>query len=155
MTRWLILKRDYGQLGNRLHTHANAMAWCLENEVNLLNLSFRNYSREFETTAGEPAHMVAPQSSVWRLLFRFSPFLRFAERLSLSDSKLRRLGKHVTVIEKSDEESLGEEDLRQAFRGNTAPRFLMVRAWNLQCPEALKKRANEVRQRTVQRYEKL
>lgn len=147
MARWLILKCDYGQLGNRLHTHANAMAWCLEHEVNLLNLSFLPYAREFAVTSGQPAHMVAPQSSVWRLLFRFSPFLRFAERLSLSDSKLHRLGKYVAVIEKSDEGSLGEEDLRQAFQGNTAPRFLVARSWNLQCPETLKKRANEVRRR--------
>ena len=40
MNRWMILQRDYGQLGNRLHTHANALAWCIENNVNLLNLSF-------------------------------------------------------------------------------------------------------------------
>ena len=36
----IIVYCDYGRIGNRLHTHANALAWCIENNCNLINLSF-------------------------------------------------------------------------------------------------------------------
>ena len=35
--RLLIVYCDYGRLGNRLHSHANALAWCIENNYNLIN----------------------------------------------------------------------------------------------------------------------
>ena len=41
----LVIYCDYGRLGNRLHTHANALAWCIENNYNLINLSFIEYAR--------------------------------------------------------------------------------------------------------------
>ena len=44
----LIIYCDYGRLGNRLHTHANALAWCIENNYNLINLSFSDYAELFK-----------------------------------------------------------------------------------------------------------
>ena len=57
MTRWMILQRDYGQLGNRLHTHANALAWCIENNVNLLNLSFQYFAINFGQNRNQNAEI--------------------------------------------------------------------------------------------------
>ena len=44
----LVIYCDYGRLGNRLHTHANALAWCIENNYNLINLSFSDYADLFK-----------------------------------------------------------------------------------------------------------
>jgi len=44
----IIINCDYGRLGNRLHTHANALAWCIENNYNLINLSFSDYAELFD-----------------------------------------------------------------------------------------------------------
>ena len=46
----LIIYCDYGRLGNRLHTHANALAWCIENNYNLINLSFSDYAELFKNS---------------------------------------------------------------------------------------------------------
>ena len=47
----LIVYCDYGRLGNRLHTHANALAWCIENNYNLINLSFNEYAPLFKSSS--------------------------------------------------------------------------------------------------------
>ena len=46
----LVVFCDYGRLGNRLHTHANALAWCIENNYNLINLSFFDYAELFKNS---------------------------------------------------------------------------------------------------------
>ena len=71
MNRWLIIHSDYGQLGNRLHTHANAVAWCLENNVNLINLSFVKYSIGFSNYNGNPIHSLIINKLLSQYAFLF------------------------------------------------------------------------------------
>ena len=56
MKRCLLIQRDYGQLGNRLHTHANALAWCIENQANLVNLSFKEFKKKWKGALGIHTH---------------------------------------------------------------------------------------------------
>lgn len=144
MNRWMILQRDYGQLGNRLHTHANALAWCMENNVNLINLSFKQYSHWFSKKDIKSVETFMPRTSNFAYLLDYKFFWKFIDRLSRSDEWLRRLTK-IIIMEKKDSEFLSEEELDQSFKSDN--RVLLVRAWDVRCPKALENRADEIRQR--------
>ena len=64
----LIVYCDYGRLGNRLHTHANVLAWCIENNYNLINLSFSGYANLFKNS---PNHNSGNLQKTNNFLFNF------------------------------------------------------------------------------------
>ena len=82
--KWIIVSCNYGRLGNRLHTHANILAWCISNDYNLSNLSFRSYSDLFET---QRHHSSDSYFKKWNLVFYFMKYnfiSNIIERLILS-----------------------------------------------------------------------
>jgi len=145
MTRWLVIQRDYGQLGNRLHTHANALAWCIENEVNLINLSFKKYSPLFSSMKGRSVETFISRKSKLVSLLRHELVWKLFERVCRSDKWLKRLTKMI-IWEKKDCEFLSEPELNQSFKSETKAKAVLVRAWDLRCPDSLKRQQERVRE---------
>jgi hypothetical protein len=145
MTRWLVIQRDYGQLGNRLHTHANALAWCIENKVNLVNLSFKKYSPWFSSREGRSVKIFISRKSKLVSLLRYELVWKLFERVCRSDKWLKRLTK-MMIREKQDCEFLSEPELNNSFESETKAKALLVRAWDLRCPDSLKRQQERVRE---------
>jgi len=145
MTKWLVIQRDYGQLGNRLHTHANALAWCIENKVNLINFSFKKYSPWFSSREGRSVEIFISRKSKLANLFRYESLWKFLERICRSDKWLNRLTK-IVIKEKKDCEFLSELELNNSFESETKAKALLVRAWDLRCPDSLEKQQERVRE---------
>jgi hypothetical protein len=143
MTKWLVIQRDYGQLGNRLHTHANALAWCIENNVNLINLSFKKYSPWFSFREGRSVEIFISRKSKLANLLRYERLWKFLERICRSDKWLNRLTK-IVIKEKKDGEFLSEPELNITFKSEA--KALLVRAWDLRCPDSLKRQQERVRE---------
>ena len=145
MNKWLLIQKDYGQLGNRLHTHANALAWCIENKVNLVNLSFKKYSQLFASDKGHTVETLITQKSKLANLLRYERLWKFLERICRSDKWLNRLTK-IVIKEKKDCEFLSEPELNISFKSETKAKALLVRAWDLRCPDSLKRQQERVRE---------
>ena len=145
MTRWLVIQKDYGQLGNRLHTHANALAWCIENKVNLVNLSFKKYSQLFASDKTHTVETLITQKSKLANLLRYEPLWKFLERICRSDKWLNRLTK-IAVREKDDCEFLSETELNGSFNYETKAKAMLVRAWDLRFTDSLKKHQEKIRE---------
>lgn len=145
MNRWMVLQRDYGQLGNRLHTHANAMAWCLENKLNLINLSFIEYAEGFCSWHGKPIHSLTLNKSIFSLLLGFSNQRNLLDRFCRSDKWLKRACKIFNVYNKDDHQTIGEEELHELFENEPKKRFNLLRAWDLNCPGLVTKHQTQIR----------
>ena len=144
MNKWLLIQKDYGQLGNRLHTHANALAWCIENKVNLVNLSFKKYSQLFASDKGHTVETLITQKSKLANLLRYERLWKFLERICRSDKWLNRLTK-IAVREKNDCEFLSESELNESFNSETKTKAMLIRAWDLRFPKSLKKHQEKIR----------
>ena len=145
MSRWLFIQRDYGQLGNRLHTHANALAWCIENQVNLINLSFQKYSYLFSPNECKSVDIFMPQNSRFACILHHSYAKKLLDRLCRSDKWLKRFNK-IMIWEKQDSECLSENELNQHFSSDKKNKILLVRTWDFRCPSSLMKHQNAVRE---------
>ena len=144
MNKWLIIQKDYGQLGNRLHTHANALAWCIENKVNLVNLSFKKYSQFFASDNSHTVETLITQKSKLASLLRVERLWKVLEKITRSDKWLNRLTK-ITVREKDDFEFLSETELNESFHSETKAKAMLVRAWDLRFPDSLTKHQEKIR----------
>jgi len=121
----MIIKCDYGRMGNRLHTHANALAWCIQNNYNLLNLSFTEYSHFFH---GKPD--IYTYSSDLLSFFLSKNFLKkLLSKICMSMKWLNRFSLIFTTIHRSDTECLTEEELNHISKKSNF--FLIVKAWDL------------------------
>ena len=145
MNRWMILQRDYGQLGNRLHTHANAIAWCLEKKLNLINLSFFEYAEHFSLWHGNPIHSLTLNKSIFSFLLRISTQGNLLNRICRSDKWLNRACKIFRVHKKNDDQTIGQEELHELFEDGPQKKFTLVRAWDLRCPNLVTKHQTEIR----------
>ena len=145
MTKWLVVQNDFGQLGNRLHTHANALAWCIENKVNLINFSFKKYSPWFSSEEGKSVEIFISKKSKLANLLRYERLWKFLERICRSDKWLNRLTK-IVIKEKKDCEFLSEPELNKSFESETKAKALLVRAWDLRCPDSLERQQERVRE---------
>jgi hypothetical protein len=145
MNKWLIIQKDYGQLGNRLHTHANALAWCIENKVNLVNLSFKKYSQFFASDNSHTVETLITQKSKLASLLRVERLWKILEKITRSDKWLNRLTK-ITVREKDDFEFLSETELNESFHSETKAKAMLVRAWDLRFPDSLTKHQEKIRE---------
>lgn len=145
MRRWLLIQRDYGQLGNRLHTHANALAWCIENQVNLINLSFQKYSYWFSPNECKSVDIFISRKSRLVAILRSSYAKKLLDRLCRSDKWLKRLTK-IMILEKKDSECLLENELNQHFSSDKKNKVLLVRTWDFRCQNSLMKHQNAVRE---------
>jgi hypothetical protein len=144
MKRFLLIQRDYGQLGNRLHTHANALAWCIENQANLVNLSFKEYSHWFSSKRCKSVEIFISRKNILVSMLRFSYAKKFIDRLCRSDKWLKRLTK-IMILGKKDSDYLSEKELDQSFNSDNEAGTLLVRAWDLRCTNSLEKHQQAVR----------
>ena len=96
MNRCMIVQRDFGQLGNRLHTHANAVAWCLENKLNLINLSFIEYADWFSKWQGKPIPFNGTQQNLSFVFLRISNIGNFHNRICRSDKWFESLPANIS-----------------------------------------------------------
>lgn len=144
MNKWLLIQKDYGQLGNRLHTHANALAWCVENKVNLINLSFRKYSHLFCNDKNQTAEMFFSHKSRFEKLITSKTFLKSVETIIIRNRYIKQF-KGLRVIEKEDDNFISEKELNQYFEIKKNSKIVIIKSWDLQFSDALKKHQNKVR----------
>ena len=129
----VILKRDYGQLGNRLHTSSNLLAWCLENGHSYVNLSFQDYVNGYKLLRNHPIDKILLKNFILYKILRNKFIISFVNRLVLSDKWLIYLKNWVFVIDRSDNETISEHEL------NNSPKkaVLIIRAWDIRCPNSI------------------
>ena len=142
MLRVLIIYCDYGRLGNRLHTHANALAWCIENNYNLINLSFNEYAPLFKDS---PKHKSGNLQQTNNFIFKsFSSglFKTFLRRLLLSDKWLERLAWIINQIKPTDNEILRESDLNLQINQK---KINLVKYWDVNCINSLQIHQNKLK----------
>jgi hypothetical protein len=145
MNRWLLIQRDYGQLCNRLHTHANALAWCIENRVNLVNLSFKKYSQLFTFNKGYSVETMITDKSKFAYLLRVQQSWNLLEQITRSNKWLNRLT-NISIREKDDSEFVSENEHNIFFHSETKTRAMLIRAWDLRFPVSLKKHQEKIRE---------
>ena len=138
----LIVYCDYGRLGNRLHTHANALAWCNENNYNLINLSFSAYAELFMNS---PKHKSGNLQQTKHVIFKIlsSRLLRnFLRRILLSENWLARLGSIINQIRPTKNEALLESDLSRQIKQN---KINLIKHWDISCSNSIKIQQHKLR----------
>tara|TARA_B100000212_G_scaffold329892_2_gene295600 strand:+ start:1054 stop:1938 length:885 start_codon:yes stop_codon:yes gene_type:complete len=142
LLRILIIYCDYGRLGNRLHTHANALAWCIENNYNLINLSFSDYAELFDNSpTHKSGNLQQTKSFLFKTLSR-SLFRNFLKRLILSDKWLKRLRWTINQIRPTDDELLRETDLNHQINRK---RINLIKHWDISCSNSIKIHQHKLR----------
>lgn len=140
--KWIIVSCNYGRLGNRLHTHANILAWCIRHNYNLSNLSFRSYSNLFETKEHHSSDSYFQTKNILFYLMKFKFFRNFIERVILSKKWMRRLSFLLYHIEKDNFSLLEERELK-LIKTN---KIIIINAWDIRCQTSLKLVRENVRE---------
>jgi hypothetical protein len=138
----LIIYCDYGRLGNRLHTHANALAWCIEHNYNLINLSFSDYAELFKNS---PKHKFGKLQLTNNFLFKLFSIrlLRcFLRRLLLSDKWMERLACIFNQIRPAKNEALLESDLSRQIKQN---KINLIKYWDINSRNSVNIHQNKLR----------
>jgi hypothetical protein len=138
----LIIYCDYGRLGNRLHTHVNALAWCIENNYNLINLSFSDYAELFKSSSKHKSGNLQQNKSFLFKSLSSTLFGNFLKRLLLSDKWLERLAWIVKQIRPTDKEVLRETDLNHQISHN---KINLIRYWDISCTSSLQNHQSKIR----------
>ena len=134
MLRILIIYCDYGRLGNRLHTHANALAWCIENNYNLINLSFSDYAELFRNSPNHNFGKLQLTNNFLFKLFSISLLRSFLRRLLLSDKWMERLACIFNQIRPTKNEALLELDLSRQIRQS---KINLIKYWDISCRNSI------------------
>ena len=130
----LIIYCDYGRLGNRLHTHANALAWCIENNYNLINLSFSDYAKLFKNSSKYKSGNLN-QNENFIIKFCSRKLIRcFIRRLLLSDKWIERLAWIFNQIRPTKNEALLESDLSRQIKHN---KINLIKYWDINCKNSI------------------
>ncbi len=135
MLRILLINCDYGRLGNRLHTHANALAWCIEHNYNLINLSFSDYADFFKNS---PKHNSGNLHQHENFIFKSLSnrlFRNILRRLLLSDKWLERFAWIINQIRTTKNEALLESDLSRQIKQN---KINLIKHWDISCYSLIK-----------------
>ena len=130
----LVVYCDYGRLGNRLHTHANALAWCIENNYNLINLSFFDYAELFKSS---PKHNSGNINQNKNFIFKCLScclFRNFLQKLLLSDKWLVRLAWIFNQIRPANSELLREDDLNLQINQK---KINLIKHWDISCKNSI------------------
>ena len=130
----LVIYCDYGRLGNRLHTHANALAWCIQNNYNLINLSFSDYAEFFNNSPKHKFGNLQLNKSFLYKLFYSSLLRCFLRRLLLSDKWIVRLACIINQIRPSKNETLLESDLSHQIKQN---KINLIKHWDISCKNSI------------------
>ena len=142
MFRILIIYCDYGRLGNRLHTHANALAWCIENNYNLINLSFSDYARFFENSPKHNSGNLHQSDNFVFKLLSIRLFRNFLRRLLLSDKWLEKLSWIINKMRPRDDELLLEADLNLQINQK---KINLIKHWDIRCCNSIKSHQHKLR----------
>ena len=132
--KWVIVSCNYGRLGNRLHTHANILAWCISNEYNLSNLSFKSYSELFQKQRHHSSDSYFKTKNIVWYMMKINFICNFIERLILSKKWMRRLSFFLYYIEKDNFSTLEEEELNLIKKN----KIIVINAWDIRCPKSIK-----------------
>jgi len=138
----LLIYCDYGRLGNRLHTHANALAWCIENNYSLINLSFSEYAGLFKNS---PKHNSGNLQQNENFIFKSLSsrlFRNFLRRLLLSGRWLERLEWIFNQIRPTHNEALLESDLSRQIKPN---KINLIRHWDISSSNSIKFQQHKIR----------
>jgi hypothetical protein len=138
----LVIYCDYGRLGNRLHTHVNALAWCIENNYNLINLSFNEYAPLFKSSSEHKSGNFQQTNSFLFKSLSSSLFRNILRRLLLSDKWLERLAWIVKQIRPNDDDVLRETDLNRQINQK---KINLVKYWDVSCTNSLQSHQNKIR----------
>ena len=134
MLRILLIYCDYGRLGNRLHTHANALAWCIEHNYNLFNLSFSDYAGLFKNSPKHKFGKLQLTNNFLFKLFSISLLRSFLRRLLLSDKWMERLACIFNQIRPTKNEALLESDLSRQIKQN---KINLIKYWDISCKNSI------------------
>jgi hypothetical protein len=121
------------------------MSWCLENSVALINLSFLDHSPDFRNSDSTCSAFVRPRSRLMNFFLNRKTLVKLTDRLSLSDRYLRLLRAWVKVLDKADDQTLGENELDGLLAGSVRGKIILIRAWDIQCPNALENHQDKIR----------
>ena len=138
----LIVYCDYGRLGNRLHTHANALAWCIENNYNLINLSFSEYAEFFESSPKHKSGNLHQSKHVLLNNLTSSPLRNFHRRLLLSDKWLRRFSRLINQVTPTNNDTLDNLDLELKVNSK---KINLIKHWDINCSNLLQLHHQEIR----------
>lgn len=138
----LIIYCDYGRLGNRLHTHVNALAWCIENNYNLINLSFNEYAPLFKSSSKHNSGNFNQNENFIFKTLSGSLFRNFLKKLLLSDKWLLRFAWIINQIIPTNDEILLESELSRKVKQN---RINLIRHWDISCSKSLEIHQNILR----------
>ena len=141
IVNWIILSCNYGRLGNRLHTHANILAWCITNDYNLSNLSFRSYSNLFETQRHHSSDSYYKTRNLVFCLMKFNFVCNWIEKIILSKKWMRRLSFFVHHVEKDNFSTLEERELN-LIKTN---KIIIINTWDIRCPKSINLAGDTVR----------
>jgi len=142
LLRTLVIYCDYGRLGNRLHTHANALAWCIENNYSLINLSFSEYASLFNKS---PKHNSGNLHQNENFIFKSLSsrlFRNFLRKLLLSGKWLERLEWIFNQIRPTNNEALLESDLSRQIKPN---KINLIRHWDISSSNSIKLQQHKIR----------
>ena len=138
----LIIYCDYGRLGNRLHTHANALAWCIENNYNLINLSFNEYADLFENSSKHKSGNLHQNENFIFKSLSSRLFRNFLRRLLLSGKWLERLEWIIKQIRPTNKNVLEETDLYRQINQN---KIILIRHWDIRSSKLVQIHQNTLR----------
>jgi hypothetical protein len=137
MFKTVIIYCNYGRLGNRLHTHTNALAWCINNGYGLLNLSFKPYTQHFHANNNCFGYIFNLSTSLSFKLLQISFIQSLLENLCRSNKWLKRLSWFVETIDRDDCTSLTEKELTKSI--SRSNKLKIIRSWDINCPVSLLK----------------
>ncbi len=138
----LIINCDYGRLGNRLHTHINALAWCIENNYNLINLSFSEYAELFESC---PKHRYGNFYQTKHFIFKtlaIRTLRNFLRKMLLSEKWLLRLSLLINQVTPSSSGLLQESDLSRQINQK---KINLIKDWDICCSNSMKIHQHKLR----------
>ena len=138
MLNWILVQSEYGQLGNRLHTHANLLAFCIENKINFLNLSFSQYANLFEEVKGQGADRFIFKRDFLSYAVKIRFIISFCRKILRSDKWLRRLSPWIKMHSVHEDETINSTDLIKIISKNRFCRVLVLRDWNISCPDEIR-----------------
>ena len=141
----VILRKDYGQLGNRLHTHANILAWCIEHNLALINLSFSKEAQYFSKYNDQLVKQLIQNRGFLKYFINLCKMDSFLRKLTLSDKWLLRMKKFIYIVERNDNQTLHEIDLNQILKRENK-KVIIIRAWDIRCSQLLNKHAKKIRE---------
>ena len=126
----IIINCEYGQLGNRLHTHSNILAFCIEYNLNLINFSFSKYKDLFNNKL---PHLYIHKTS--EKIFFNSFILKFIFFI-LNINSINRILDYFT-LKKGITETINQDELLIFSKKKRI--FLIINSWDIQCNSLVNK----------------